>query len=245
LGAKQPYDISYTDAAALARCAGLRNAGDRVRSALANGEIEGDRRGATMWTMRRNFEAWLERALADDRAEDSCMLKIDQARAMAAAAGLKSSSARVLTAVSTGEINGCFKDSAGWWIPKAGFDEWLRFVCAEVAEPDLDGTVSVAEAAALASAAGLRGFRAEILSMCIRGEMAGAVRDGATYRMPLASVDAWISDLNAAVRAGLENLPQEVGEFEPAAPWWRSADWLKVWALLVVAAFVWCIAASV
>ena len=244
MGAKQPYDISYTDAAALARCAGLRNAGDRVRSALANGEIEGDRRGATMWTMRRHFEAWLERALADDRAEDACMMKIDQARAMASAAGLKSSSARVLTAVTNGEINGCFKDSAGWWIPKAGFDEWLRFVCAEVAEPDLDGTVTVQEAAALAAAMGLRGFRAEILSMCIRGDMPGAVRDGATYRMPLVSVDAWIDGLNAAVQLEVERRQQPV-ELEVVIPWWQTAEMRKAWALLAVAAVVWLIALSV
>jgi hypothetical protein len=238
MSAKQPYDISYTDAAALARCAGLRNAGDRVRSALANGEIEGDRRGATMWTMRRCFEVWLERSLQDDKDEDAFMLKIDQARAMASAAGLRSSSARVLTAVTNGEINGCFKDNSGWWIPKAGFDEWLKFVCAEVAEPNIDGSVTVAEAAALAAALGLRGFRAEILSMCIRGEMPGAVRDGATYRMPISSVDRWIADMNAAVQLEFERRMQPV-EVDAVIPWWRTAEMKRAAVLLVIAAVLW------
>jgi len=202
-----------------------------VRAALANGEIEGDRRGATMWAMRARFEAWLNTALADDKADDSLMLKIDQARAMAAAAGLRGSSARVLTAVTNGEINGCFKDNSGWWIPRSGFDEWLGFVCAEVQQVD-DGSVSLAEAASLAAAAGLRGFRSEILTACIRGEMAGAYRDGASWRIPLATVDAWIADLNAQVAAAMYVEP----EVQPS--WWD--EWKSAIGLIVFAILLWC-----
>jgi hypothetical protein len=217
--------------AALARNAGLRNAGDRVRAALANGEIEGDRRGATMWAMRNRFEAWLNSALADDKADDSLMLKIDQARALAAAAGLRGSSARVLTAVTNGEINGCFKDTSGWWIPRAGFDEWLRFVCAEGAEVD-DGSVTVSEAAALAAAYGLRGFRSELLAACIEGDMPGAYRDGATWRIPLASVKQWIADINAQVAAALYVEP------ERQKSWWD--EWKLAIGLWVFAVLLWC-----
>lgn len=215
---KQPWDISYTDAAALARTAGLRNAGDRVRSALANGVIEGDRRGATMWTMRAKFDRWLESALAEDRADDDLMLRIDQARAVASAAGIKSASARVMSAVVNGEIDGCFKDNSGWFIPKDRFESWLEVVRAESEIGADTGFLSLQEATALASAYGLSGMRSFILTDCIEGRIPGAYRDGSSWRIPVASMKTWITDLNTAV----DEICEPGGQSKPSSGWWSA-----------------------
>jgi hypothetical protein len=212
----------------------LRRANDRVRQALVNGELVGDRRGVTFWVMRNDFDEWLERALAEDRRDEASYYKVDEARALAREAGVKGASDRILTAATGGEIEDCFKENGVLYIGKAAFDRWLEFVRSEPQELD-DGCVTISEAASLAAMHGIKGSRPYIVAACVGGELPGAHRSGSTWKIPLAAIQAYIGFVCAEVER------QRLAALPPVMPWYMR-EWfarLLLWLFCILGAW-WC-----
>jgi hypothetical protein len=196
---RDDYILNFTDAAALARAEGLLDATTELRLALLEGECPADRPTSTRWSIKRgNFRHWLDSALVVQSLRTNDCIELSEARARARERGVKKASDRLIAALKDGEVKNAELVGVRWMIPRDQFEVWLESQLADAQELS-DSTVSLGEAVALAGASGLRGMRGYILEDCINRNIEGAYRDGATWRMPYASIEAWIDGVIALI----------------------------------------------
>ena len=88
-----------------------------------------------------------------------------------------------------------------------------------------DGTITLGEAVALSQAEGLVEMKTYLLLACLNGELAGAYRDGHTWRIPYDEYQRWIEPVLTAV-----NAPPRP---PPARPWWQYVPWHVVFWIVV------------
>jgi hypothetical protein len=198
--------LNFTDAVTLARISGLLDPTNEIRGALLEGGLKADRPTATRWAIRRgDFDGWLDGALQRQEARRSACISLAEARSRAREAGLKRSSDRLMSALNDGEIEGAERIGIDWLIGRDKFEAWLADQVSET--PAADGTISLREAVALSRTDGLRQMGDYLLLACMNGEIEGAYRDGASWRIPYESYQAWVAPVIAACQVEPEQRP--------------------------------------
>lgn len=228
------YLMGLTDAVTFARASGVLDPMGEVRMALLEGRLPGKRVTATRWEISSlDLDAWIDRTLQAQNERMGSMIELGEAKSRAREAGLQKASDRVLSALKDNEIKDAELVGIRWLIPREQFDAWLNFQLAD-AQLAADGTISLAEATALARTEGLKSPGDYLLLACVLGELKGAYRDGRTWRIPYESYQAWIEPVLAEVFRPEPEQPKSLLERIPM--WvimlgWPLLAWLA-WLLV-------------